>query len=64
MQKSIVAIILLSLVLIAGCSVQSTENTEETHTDCPFENVNCEYPGECGRYIDKDGNEICDHSEL
>ncbi len=33
--------------------------------DCPKGKTDssCEYPGECGRYIDENGNEICDHSE-
>ncbi len=31
--------------------------------DCPFGEVNCTYPGKCGRYIDTNHNGICDHSE-
>ncbi|MCU0678899.1 MAG: DUF4405 domain-containing protein [Planctomycetes bacterium] len=31
--------------------------------DCPFNEVNEPYPGTCGRYLDTDGNGICDHSE-
>jgi hypothetical protein len=31
--------------------------------DCPKGLVNDEYPGECSRYVDTDGNGICDHSE-
>ena len=30
--------------------------------DCPFWKVNCEFPGDCGRYIDKNEDNICDHS--
>lgn len=34
--------------------------------DCPKGKTDssCEYPGECGKYVDENGNEICDHSEL
>ncbi len=31
--------------------------------DCPKGMVNDPYPGECSRYVDTDGNDICDHSE-
>lgn len=31
--------------------------------DCPFGKTECEFPGDCGRYVDSDGNRICDHSE-
>lgn len=31
--------------------------------DCPFGNVNDEYPGDCARYIDTDNDGICDHSQ-
>lgn len=30
---------------------------------CPFEEVHCEFPWKCGRYIDKDHNNVCDLSE-
>jgi len=30
--------------------------------DCPYDKVNCEYPGDCGRYIDQDNDNICDNS--
>ena len=32
-------------------------------TSCPYGNVNCPYPGLCGRYVDMDGNGICDLSQ-
>ncbi len=65
MQKLIVVLVFLSLFLLAGCSVESTEsyNEEQVDSDCPFGKVDCEYPGNCGRYIDLDANDICDHSE-
>ncbi|MBN2250721.1 MAG: hypothetical protein JW724_01430 [Candidatus Altiarchaeota archaeon] len=31
--------------------------------DCPFGLVNDTAPGSCGRFIDTDGDGICDHSE-
>ncbi len=31
--------------------------------DCPKGLTNDPYPGNCARYIDTDGNGICDHSE-
>ena len=65
MQRSISWVFILALLLIAGCSVESiSDDTEEAiHSDCPFEETNCEYPGNCGKYIDTNNNDICDHSE-
>ena len=31
--------------------------------NCPYGEVNSPYPGDCNRYIDTDGDEICDHSQ-
>jgi len=31
--------------------------------DCPFGLVNDTYPGDCSRYVDTDGNAICDKSQ-
>ncbi len=33
--------------------------------DCPHGKTDdsCEYPGECGRYVDTDNDAICDHSQ-
>ncbi len=41
-----------------GCSLAN--NAEAA---CPYNKVNDPYPGECGRYVDKNGNGICDLSE-
>jgi hypothetical protein len=30
---------------------------------CPYGMVNCSYPGQCGRYIDADGDGLCDLSQ-
>ena len=61
MSRLVIAIILLGLLVGAGCTTQTTEYTEST--DCPSGNVDCEYPGSCGRYIDANENGICDYSE-
>lgn len=33
--------------------------------DCPHGKTedSCEYPGECGRYVDTDNDAVCDHSQ-
>ena len=31
--------------------------------DCPYGEINCPYPGDCNRYIDTDGDKICDRSQ-
>ena len=31
--------------------------------DCPYGEVDCPHPGDCSRYIDTDGDGICDHSQ-
>jgi hypothetical protein len=31
--------------------------------DCPRGEVDCVYPGECSRYVDTNGDGICDHSQ-
>lgn len=31
--------------------------------DCPYNNRNDPYPGQCGKYVDTDNNGFCDHSE-
>ncbi|HEX3051592.1 MAG TPA: hypothetical protein VHP83_13105 [Aggregatilineaceae bacterium] len=41
-----------------GCSL--AKNAE---AKCPYGKVNDPYPGECGRYVDSNGNGICDLSE-
>ena len=65
MQKLVILISILALLLTAGCSVESIgiDNEEAIHSDCPHGEVNCEYPGNCARYVDTNNNDICDHSE-
>jgi hypothetical protein len=53
MKKICFAIALLSLSLTGTVFAQ----------DCPFGLTNDPYPGECGRYIDTDNDNICDHSQ-
>ncbi len=38
-------------------------STVSAWDDCPFGEVNGAYPGDCGRYVDTDGDEICDLSQ-
>ena len=42
----------------------SSEETGTKATACPHGLVNDAYPGKCGRYVDKNGNGICDLSEV
>ena len=64
MQKLIMVFLIIALLINAGCSVESMNaDTEGIHSDCPRSEVNCEYPGNCGRYVDTNDNGICDHSE-
>ncbi|MBA2862689.1 hypothetical protein [Methanococcus maripaludis] len=39
--------------------------TTHAWDDCPFgvTDSDCKFPGACGRYIDTNNNNICDHSE-
>jgi len=38
-------------------------NNKANMPDCPFGKINCEFPGDCGRYVDSDNDKICDHSQ-
>ena len=48
-------ILLIIFLLIPGVTL--------AWEDCPYESVNCTYPGDCGRYIDSDNDGICDYSQ-
>ncbi len=39
------------------------ETKSQTMVACPFGEIDCEFPGDCVRYIDQDKNKICDRSE-
>jgi hypothetical protein len=48
--------------LTAGCA--SSLGTEGTTSSCPYGEVNDPSPGKCHRYVDQNGNGICDYSEV
>lgn len=52
-------------VLTAVCLfiILATPQPARAWNDCPLENVNDPYPGQCNLYVDKNNNGICDHSE-
>ena len=52
-MKRIALFLVLLLTLAQG----------QTWNDCPYGKVNDTYPGDCGRYVDTDGDGICDHSQ-
>ena len=53
-MKKIIFILIL-LVLISGATM--------AFEDCPYDEVDCAFPGECSRYIDTDDDGICDKSQ-
>lgn len=55
MKKYLIALAFSFLILMPSVSF--------AWDDCIFDEVQCEYPGECPRYIDTDGDGVCDHSE-
>ena len=59
MKKIIKILVITSLVFVSLLRPTSIFAWE----DCPKGEVNDPYPGDCARYIDTDGNDICDHSE-
>ena len=54
MKKIIFALMLLVLIPTAVLAWD----------DCPYNEIDCPFPGECSRYIDIDNDEICDHSQM
>ncbi len=56
MRKLLLAIFSLVILLLSFSYVLAWD-------DCPYEEVNDTYPGQCHRYVDTDNNGICDHSE-
>ncbi len=52
---------LLLIAVIMFCSGQLVFAWD----DCPYgkTNDNCEFPGECGRYVDTNQDNVCDHSQ-
>ena len=53
-MKKIISILIL-LILIAGATL--------AFEDCPHDEADCAFPGECSRYIDTDDDGICDKSQ-
>ncbi len=55
MKKIIIAVAFLFLPLVSFAQ----------WNDCPYGKTDgsCEYPGECGMYVDTNGDKICDHSQ-
>lgn len=47
----------------AVISNYSTQIKSGNIGDCPFEEVNCQAPGECGSFVDENSDQICDHSK-
>lgn len=62
MKKSYFAIKWLSPFLII-LMIFSTSSSVTAWNDCPFGKTNDTYPGDCPRYVDTDGDGICDLSE-
>lgn len=66
-MRYLVGILLIIIVLFTGCSadaaVEGEKPTKEPSNSCPHGLVDDPYPGSCGLYVDKDKNNICDHSE-
>ena len=48
--------------LAGGCA--SRLGTEVTPSSCPYGEVHDPSPGKCHRYVDQNGNSICDYSEV
>ncbi|PKM91813.1 hypothetical protein CVU82_01235 [Candidatus Falkowbacteria bacterium HGW-Falkowbacteria-1] len=47
--------------IVIGNYIEAQSSVEEP--DCPFGEINCEFPGDCVLYIDNNGDDVCDHSE-
>jgi len=54
-MKKILVISILFIVILT--------TTVLAELDCPFGQEDCEYPGDCGRYIDSNDDAICDYSQ-
>jgi len=60
MKKTIITTTILIFVFINNIGLSGNVYAWD---DCPKGMINDEYPGSCPRYVDTDGNGICDHSE-
>ncbi len=61
-MKIIIALILVLLCFISGCT-QESEQLKKEQVYCPRGISNDPYPGQCGNYIDVNKNRICDLGE-
>lgn len=76
MRKIIIFGILILIIFSTGCETSINksdviqenssilkEETQGTHLgDCLFGKSECEFPGNCDRYIDQDKDGNCDHT--
>jgi hypothetical protein len=67
MKIILTLILLLMLTTLVGCAQETleTKTLEENiySGSCPKGLINDPYPGECGQYIDKNNDNICDRSQ-
>jgi len=65
MKHIILIILLISILILSGCAPDQTISLSDSSIDveCPRGVINDPFPGQCGQYTDKDGNDICDLSE-
>lgn len=66
MKKSILkgwtpAFIVVGILIVLALPISS--NVASAWDDCPYGLENDTYPGECPRYVDTNGDGICDHSQ-
>jgi len=54
-KKIIISAIFLLTILIPTSSFAQS---------CPFQETNCEHPGNCGRYVDSNNDQLCDNSQI
>ncbi len=54
---------LVILVLLLYMAFPATVFADGVWDSCPYGEENCEYPGDCGRYIDTNSDGICDRSQ-
>ena len=57
-------VLVLGVLLIQGYVGEGVivGDRESVSLGCPFGEVDCTYPGNCGRFIDVDEDGVCDHS--
>jgi hypothetical protein len=64
-MKYFITLLLICIFLLASCSQNAATELKPAaeKIDCPFEIINDTYPGQCGRYVDQNKNDICDLSQ-